>query len=116
MPNSVLTHDDHIADIVTLASGVLIGGGVRVDTGAYLGAGCIVREGLTIGASALIGMGSVVTRDVPADEVWVGNPARPLELAEPGAAPAARGATTVPPDAGAGTLDARLREPNQEHS
>ena len=78
MPQVVLTHDDEVGDFVTLASRVALGGGVVVEPGAYLGAGALVREGLTIGAGALVGMGSVVLADVPAGEVWAGNPARPV--------------------------------------
>lgn len=78
MPLCVLTHDDRLGDFVTLASGVRLGGAVRVEQGAYLGAGCCVRENRTIGAGALVGMGAVVTRDVPAGEVWAGIPAGAL--------------------------------------
>jgi sugar O-acyltransferase (sialic acid O-acetyltransferase NeuD family) len=78
MPQVVLTHDDAVADYVTLASRVALGGGVTVAEGAYLGAGALVREGLTVGAWALVGMGSVVLRDVPPGEVWVGAPAHRL--------------------------------------
>jgi acetyltransferase-like isoleucine patch superfamily enzyme len=84
MPQVVLTHDDVVADCATIASGVRLGGGVRVARTAYLGAGALVRESLTIGAGALVGMGSVVLRDVPAGEVWAGNPARFLrDVARP---------------------------------
>lgn len=44
--------------------------------GASIGAGSTVLCGVTIGENAMIGIGSVVTKDVPAGEVWVGNPAR----------------------------------------
>lgn len=47
-----------------------------VKRGASLGAGAIIICGNTIGEGALIGAGAVVTRDVPSNEVWVGNPAR----------------------------------------
>jgi sugar O-acyltransferase (sialic acid O-acetyltransferase NeuD family) len=80
MPQVVLTHDDEVGDFVTLASRVALGGGVVVEPGAYVGAGGLVREGLTIGAGALVGMGSVVLTDVPAGQVWAGNPARPLRV------------------------------------
>ncbi|RST31378.1 N-acetyltransferase [Sphingomonas ginkgonis] len=49
-----------------------------VEDGASIGAGAIILPGLRIGARAIIGAGAVVTRDVPAGETWVGNPARRL--------------------------------------
>ena len=49
-----------------------------VERGASIGAGAVILPGLRIGAGAMIGAGAVVTRDVPAGETWVGNPARPL--------------------------------------
>jgi sugar O-acyltransferase (sialic acid O-acetyltransferase NeuD family) len=76
MPQTVITHDDVVEDYATLASGVRLGGNVLVRTGAYLGAGALIRESVQIGAWAQVGMGSVVLRDVPADQVWLGNPAR----------------------------------------
>jgi sugar O-acyltransferase (sialic acid O-acetyltransferase NeuD family) len=76
MPHVVLTHDDVIGDFATLASGARLGGGVHVGRGAYIGAGALVREQRSIGCGALVGMGAVVTRDVPAHEVWAGVPAR----------------------------------------
>jgi sugar O-acyltransferase (sialic acid O-acetyltransferase NeuD family) len=78
MPQVVLTHDDVIGDYATLASGVCLGGAVRLAREAYVGAGARVREGLTIGPAALVGMGAVVLEDVPGGEVWVGVPARPM--------------------------------------
>lgn len=46
--------------------------------GASIGAGAVVLPGVTIGERAMVGAGAVVTRDVPADVVVVGNPARVL--------------------------------------
>ena len=48
----------------------------RVGRGASIGAGAVILPGLTIGDGAMIGAGAVVTRDVPAGETWIGNPAR----------------------------------------
>lgn len=52
--------------------------GPRIKHGARLGVGVVVNGGVTVGEGALIGAGSVVTRDIPAGVVAVGNPARIL--------------------------------------
>lgn len=46
-----------------------------IKSGASIGANSTILPGLSIGKNALIGAGSVVTRDIPDDEIWVGNPA-----------------------------------------
>jgi len=50
----------------------------RVGARASIGAGAVILPGLTIGDDAMIGAGAVITRDVPAGETWVGNPARKI--------------------------------------
>jgi sugar O-acyltransferase (sialic acid O-acetyltransferase NeuD family) len=84
MPGVTLTHDDVVEDFTTFASGVSLGGGVRIGRAAYLGMNASVREGTSVGAGAMIGMGAVVLRDVPADETWVGVPARAMRSGIPG--------------------------------
>jgi sugar O-acyltransferase (sialic acid O-acetyltransferase NeuD family) len=76
MPAVVLTHDDIVGDFATLGAGVRLAGRVHVGEGAYIGAGVNVREDCSVGAWALVGMGSLVTRQVPAGEVWYGWPDR----------------------------------------
>ena len=49
-----------------------------VEHGASLGSGAVILGGVRIGARAIVGAGAVVTRDVPAGQTVVGNPARPL--------------------------------------
>lgn len=48
----------------------------RVCRGATIGAGSVILPGLTIGEHAFIAAGSVVTKNVPAGELWMGCPAR----------------------------------------
>ena len=47
-----------------------------VKKGASIGANATILAGVTIGENAMIGAGSVVTKDVPANTVWYGNPAK----------------------------------------
>jgi sugar O-acyltransferase (sialic acid O-acetyltransferase NeuD family) len=81
MPQVVLTHDVTVEDFATIASGVRLGGVCHVGRGAYLGSGACLREGIAVGEWALVGMGSVVTRDVPAKRVCYGVPARDISRA-----------------------------------
>jgi len=47
-----------------------------VEKGASIGSSVTILCGIIIGARAIIGAGSVVTKSVPADEIWAGNPAK----------------------------------------
>jgi acetyltransferase-like isoleucine patch superfamily enzyme len=49
-----------------------------VKKGASIGSGATILSNVTIGERAIVGAGSVVTRDVPADVIVAGNPARVL--------------------------------------
>lgn len=56
---------------------------VHIGRNCWLGAGVIVLPGVTIGDNTVIGAGSVVTKDIPANVVAVGNPCRVLrEISE----------------------------------
>ncbi|MBZ5616794.1 MAG: N-acetyltransferase [Acidobacteriia bacterium] len=47
-----------------------------VKKGASIGSGCTILANVTIGENAIVGAGSVVTRDVPANSIAFGNPAK----------------------------------------
>ena len=49
---------------------------VRIGKNCWLGAGALIMPSVTIGDNSAIGAGSVVTRDIPANVVAVGNPCR----------------------------------------
>ena len=48
----------------------------RICKGATVGAGSTILPGVTIGEGAFVAAGSVLTKDVPAGELWLGNPAK----------------------------------------
>jgi acetyltransferase-like isoleucine patch superfamily enzyme len=50
----------------------------RVKRGASIGSGSTILSKVTVGENAIVGAGSVVTRDVPANTIVAGNPARLL--------------------------------------
>jgi acetyltransferase-like isoleucine patch superfamily enzyme len=55
-----------------------------VKKGASIGSGATVLANVVIGENALIGAGCVVTRDVPANAIMVGNPGKVVRNLEPG--------------------------------
>ncbi|MCK4662704.1 MAG: acetyltransferase [Bacteroidales bacterium] len=69
-------HDCLISDFVHIAPGSTICGGVKIGEGAFIGAGAIILPNLTVGNWVTVGAGAVVTKNIPANEKWVGNPAK----------------------------------------
>lgn len=49
---------------------------IHIGERVFIGGHSIILKGVTIGDEAVIGACSVVTRDVPAREIWAGNPAK----------------------------------------
>lgn len=76
LPNSIISHDVAIGDYTIVTGGVCISGGVIIGKSCYLGTNSSIIGDVTIGEYSLIGMGSVVLKNVPANSVMVGNPAK----------------------------------------
>lgn len=78
--NCLLGHNTVIATLnhgmLPEERGDLIPSPVRIGNNVWIGSGSIILSGVTIGDNAVIGAGSVVTKDVPADMVAVGSPAK----------------------------------------
>ena len=75
-PNVQILSATHPLDPEERQSCWELGKPIRNANRVWLGGGVIVCPGVTIGDDAVIGAGSVVTRDIPAGVVAVGNPAR----------------------------------------
>jgi acetyltransferase-like isoleucine patch superfamily enzyme len=54
----------------------------HIQSGASIGANATILAGVTIGEKAMVGAGAVVTKDVPAYAIVVGNPARIIRYEE----------------------------------
>lgn len=79
---SIVEHDCEVGAFSHVSPGVCLGGGVRVGEDAHLGLGAIVLPNITVGAGSVVGAGCVVNKDLPADVVAVGVPARIIHNAD----------------------------------
>lgn len=80
-PNcQILTAGHPVHDVEMRRGGWENGAPVTIGEDVWLGGGVTVVGGVSIGDRAVIGAGAVVTRDVPADSIAVGNPARVIRM------------------------------------
>ena len=93
--NSYITAYSTLEDSVFIAPGVITSNdnfagrtkerskyykGVTVLRGGRIGAGATILPGKVIGPDAMLAAGSVLTHDIPAHELWAGNPARYMKM------------------------------------
>lgn len=82
-PNVTFTTATHPTDPTLRASGEEYAFPITVGNNVWFGSNIVVLPGVTIGDGAVVGAGSIVTKDVPAYTVVVGNPARVLKKLTP---------------------------------
>jgi acetyltransferase-like isoleucine patch superfamily enzyme len=49
---------------------------VRIGDNVWVAPESVILKGVTVGDNSVIGLGAIVSRDVPADRIWAGNPAK----------------------------------------
>lgn len=78
---SVVGRHDHRFDepLKTIWQGERGNNGVTiVEDDVWIGTGSVILSGVIIGRGSIIAAGSVVTKDIPACEIWGGNPAHKI--------------------------------------
>lgn len=73
---AIVDHDAVVEDHAQVGPGAVLAGEVTVRKGAYVGAGATVLQGRTLGEACQVGAGAVVTKDVAANKLVLGVPAR----------------------------------------
>jgi len=74
-----IAHNNRIGKNVTITGCVNLSGGNIIEDNVWIAPNASLVGYVHIGEKATIGMGAVVVKDVPANEVWVGNPAKKLK-------------------------------------
>lgn len=74
---SAVDHDCTIGTAVHVAPGATLAGSVRLGDGVFVGAGATIVPGVGVGAWTIVGAGSLVLRDLGAEAIAYGVPARP---------------------------------------
>jgi sugar O-acyltransferase (sialic acid O-acetyltransferase NeuD family) len=75
---ALIGHDDRTGRCCTIGPGANIAGNVEIGEGTFVAQGAVIRERLRIGDGGVVGAGAVVLRDVGANEMVAGIPARTI--------------------------------------
>lgn len=69
-------HNCTIGEDCIITAKVVFCGGSSVGSSTWIGVGTIIKEKVKVGNKVLIGLGSIVTKDIPDGETWMGAPAK----------------------------------------
>ena len=74
-----IAHNNKIGKNVAITGCVNISGSNVIEDNVWIAPNASIRGFIHLGEGCTVGMGAVVTKDIPAHETWIGNPARKLE-------------------------------------
>jgi len=69
-------HDSIIKDFVEICPDVNISGNCTIGEFSFIGTNATILPNIIIGKNSIVGAGSIVTKNVPDNEVWIGSPAK----------------------------------------
>ncbi|MBK8055201.1 MAG: UDP-3-O-(3-hydroxymyristoyl)glucosamine N-acyltransferase [Saprospiraceae bacterium] len=73
-----IAHNVEIGENSMIIANSMIGGSTKIGANTWIAPSSSLRDGLMIGNNVIVGMGAIVTKNIPDNETWVGNPARKL--------------------------------------
>lgn len=82
MVGATMGHDNVVGDFCHIAAQAAVGSYMKIGKGVHIGLNATMRENLMIGDYATLGAGAVLTKNIGEGEIWAGNPARFLRMAE----------------------------------
>jgi UDP-N-acetylbacillosamine N-acetyltransferase len=77
--NSVTEHECEIGDFSHIAPSATLAGNVKVGSNSFVGANSVCKQSIIIGSACILGAGSVLVKDLPNNETWIGNPAKKIK-------------------------------------
>jgi UDP-3-O-[3-hydroxymyristoyl] glucosamine N-acyltransferase len=82
---TVIDHYVHIGHNTTtgknniITAGTVLGGGSKIEDNCFIGVHTSLKEKCEIGSNVTTGMGAVVVKNIPSNQIWIGNPAKELK-------------------------------------
>ncbi len=78
-PDAVISTAGHPLDLAQRVCPIATANSIVIGDNVWIGAKAVILDGVTIGDRSVIGAGSIVTKNIPADVVAVGNPCRVIK-------------------------------------
>ncbi|MEI6853398.1 MAG: DapH/DapD/GlmU-related protein [Bacteroidota bacterium] len=72
-------HNSTVGNDTLITAATVLCGGARVGDRSWIGVNSTIKEKVEVGDDVTIGIGSVVTKNVPNSETWLGSPATKME-------------------------------------
>lgn len=74
-----IAHNVQIGKNCYIIANSMIGGSTKILDNTWIAPSATLRDGLLIGKNVIVGIGANVTKSIPENEVWIGNPAKKIK-------------------------------------
>ncbi len=74
-----IAHNVEIGENSAIIANSVVGGSTKIEKNSWIAPSVTLRDSIKIGNNVTVGLGAVVLKSIPDDQVWVGNPAALLK-------------------------------------